>query len=62
MRRAKTAEPTNLSFGLWTLVGRRKHTLNCFPDGRAHWRHLANTTELSVCGAMDWRLMYGRSM
>ena len=41
-----TAEPIEMPFGLWTPVGRRKHVL----DGGAYWRHLANTTEPSVCG------------
>ena len=47
------AEPINLPFGLWTRVCRRKHKFNHIrqvapmcPHGRAHWRHLANTTEL----------------
>jgi len=42
---AKKAEPIEMVFGLWTRVGQRKHELH----GGAHWRHLANTTELSVC-------------
>jgi len=53
----KTAEPIDLPFGLWTRVGRRKHKFNHIrqvapmcPDGRAHWRQLANTIEPSVCG------------
>ena len=41
----KTAEPTEMSFGWRTQVGPRKLVL----DG-VHWRHLANTTELSMCG------------
>jgi len=40
---AKTAEPTEMSFGLWTRVGWRKHG--------SHWRHLANTIEPSMCGS-----------
>jgi len=54
---AKTAEPIDLRFGLWTRVGSRKHKFNHIsqvapmcPHGRAHWRHPANTTEPSVCG------------
>jgi len=54
---AETAEPINLSFGLWTRVGRRKHKFNRIrqvapmcPPMWAHWRHLANTIEPSVCG------------
>ena len=57
VRCAKTAEPIELSFGLWTLVGRRTHKFNHIsqvmpvcPHGRAHWRHLANTIEPFVCG------------
>ena len=44
----KTAEPIEMPFGLWTPVGPRKHV----SDGGAHWRHLANTIELSTCGTM----------
>jgi len=51
------AEPIDLLFGLWTRVGRKKHKFNHIrqaapmcPHGRTHWRHLANTIELSVCG------------
>jgi len=43
---AKTAEPIDMPFEMWTQVGPRKHVL----DGGAHWRHLANTTEPSMCG------------
>ena len=43
---AKTAEPIEMSFAMSTRVGPRKHVL----DGSAHWRHLANTTEPSMCG------------
>jgi len=53
----KMTEPIDLPFGLWILVGRRKHKFNrvrqvgpMFPRRRAHWRHLTNTIELSVCG------------
>ena len=35
-----------MPFGMWTRVGPRKHVL----DERAHWRHLANTIEPSMCG------------
>ena len=52
------AELINLPFGLWTSVGQRKHNFNHIrqvvpmcPHGRAHWYHLANMTELSVCGS-----------
>jgi len=51
---AKTGEPIDLSFGLWTRVGRRKHKFNRIcqmvpmcPHRREHWRHLANTIETS---------------
>jgi len=40
------AEPIEMLFGLWTWVGPRKHALG---EG-AHCCHLANTTELSMCG------------
>jgi len=53
---AKTAEPIDLQFRLWTWVGPRKHKFNRIrlvaprcPHGRAHWRHLANTIELVLC-------------
>ena len=43
---AKMAEPIEMPFGICTLVGPRKHVLG----GGAHWRHLANTIEPSMCG------------
>jgi len=50
------AEPIDLSFGLWTLVGQRKHKFNRIrqvapmcPRESAHWRHLTNTVRPSVC-------------
>ena len=42
---AKTAEPIEMPFGIWTRVDLRKHVL----DDGAHWRNLANTTEPSMC-------------
>jgi len=33
---AKTAEPINLLFGLWTRVGRRKHEFSRICCGRWH--------------------------
>ena len=42
---AQTAEPIEMVFGLLTGVGRRRHMLH-----GTHWRHLANTSEPSVCG------------
>jgi len=44
---AKTAEPIEMLFGIWTRVGLGNHVL-C---GGAHWRHLENTTEPSTCGS-----------
>jgi len=48
---AKTAEPFEVLVGLpytiWTWVGPRKHVLR----GCAHWRHLANTIEPSMCSS-----------
>jgi len=47
----------DLPFGLWSLVGRRKHKFSRIRKGmvapmcplaREHWRHLANTAEPSV--------------
>jgi len=53
---AKTADPIDLPFGLWTRMGQRKHWFNrvrqvapICPHGRANWRHLAITIEPSVC-------------
>jgi len=53
---AEVAEAINLQFGLWTRVGWRKHKFSRIhqvaqvcPNGRAHWRHLANTFEPSIC-------------
>jgi len=50
------AELIDLPFGLWTRVSRRKHKFYRIRQvapmcsyGRAHWRHLANTIEPSVC-------------
>jgi len=39
------AELIKVPFGIWTRMGPRKHIL----DGAAHWRHLANTIEPSMC-------------
>jgi len=41
----KTTEPIEMSFGICTWMGARKHVL----AGDAHWRHLANADELSMC-------------
>jgi len=45
-------EPIDFLFGLWTLVGQRKHRFNRVRQvaplsayGRARWHHLANTIE-----------------
>jgi len=48
---AKTAEPIEMPFGMWTRVGPRNQfgmwtrvgPRNHVLDGGAHWRHLANT-------------------
>jgi len=45
MSSAKAAEPIKMPFGLWTQVGSVKRVL----DGGAHWCHLANTIEASMC-------------
>jgi len=45
MSHAKEAEPIKMPFGLWTRVGSMKRVL----DGGAHWCHLANTIEPSMC-------------
>jgi len=43
-----SSEPckNKMLFGLRTQVGRGNHVLDC---GSAHWHHLANTTEPSIC-------------
>jgi len=41
----KMAEPIRMPFGLWTRVGPWNHVWH-----GARWRHIANTTEPSVCG------------
>ena len=42
---AKMAEPIEMPCGIWTWVSPSRHLLG---EG-AHWRHLANTIEPSVC-------------
>jgi len=39
------AEPIEMLFGIWTYVDPRKHVFS----GGAHWCHLANTIEPSMC-------------
>jgi len=53
MRCARTAGTIDSTFGLWILVGLRKHKFDCIcqvapmcPHGKAHWRHLVNTTNM----------------
>jgi len=41
------AEPIEMSFWMWIQMSPRKHAL----DGGAHWRHLVNTIEPSMCGS-----------
>jgi len=55
---AEMVEPIDLPFGLWTRLGRRKQKFNHIrqvapmcPHGMAHWRHLADAIQSSVCGA-----------
>jgi len=55
---AKTAEPIDLPFELWTRVGRRKHKFDRIhqvapmcPHMWAHWCHLANMIEPSICSS-----------
>ena len=43
---AKTAEPIEIPFEIWTGLGTRKNVVG----GGAHWRHSANTNEPSMCG------------
>jgi len=46
MSGTKMAELLEMPFGMWTLMGQRKHVL----DGGAHWHNRANTIERSTCG------------
>jgi len=53
---AKTADPIDLPFGLWTRVGRRNDKFSHIsqvapmrPHERVHWRVLAHTIEPPVC-------------
>jgi len=46
---AKTAEPIEMSFGIWTRAGPRKQAI----DEGAHWRLVANTTEPYIRGGSD---------
>jgi len=41
---AKTAEPIDMPFRMWTRLSPRKHVF----DGGAHWRHVVNTTEIGL--------------
>jgi len=45
---AKTAEPVEMSFVICTRMGQRNHQKACIKWG-AHWRHMANTIEPSMC-------------
>jgi len=61
---ATVTDRTVQSFGLWTLLGRRKHGFNRIrqvapmcPHRRAHWRHLANTIEPFVCKCVTFRCL-----
>jgi len=58
---AKTAEPIEMPFGVWTRVGPRKHAIG----GRAHRRYLANIIVPLMCGGdaaffdkLLWPLVY----
>jgi len=43
---AKTADPIEMPFAVWTRVCPREHVL----DGGAHWRYLPNTIKPPMCG------------
>jgi len=45
-RRVCNSKRPRAEIGLWTRMGQTKHVLH----GAAHWRYLANTIGLSVCG------------
>jgi len=54
---AKTAEPIDFLFGLWTWLDQRKHGFNHIrqmapvcPDERSHWCHLVNMIKPSISG------------
>jgi len=48
---AKTAEPIEMPFGIWTRMGPRKYVL----DGDVHWHRLANAIEPSMsCSNVDF--------
>jgi len=60
---AKTAAPIGMPFGSWAGMGRRNHRWGSsgaedvamaaifgFLHMGSHWRHLANTSEPSMCG------------
>jgi len=44
---AKTAVPIKMQFGTLSRTDPGNHVWN----GCGHWRHLANTTEPSICGS-----------
>jgi len=45
MSPATTTEPIEMSFGMWTRVGPKKHV----SDWSANWRQVANTIEPVMC-------------
>jgi len=47
--RAKTAESIEMPFGMWTRLGPRMCAPHLGPRWGAHGRHLAKTTEPSMC-------------
>jgi len=49
MSPAKTAEPIEMQFGIWTWVCPRKHVLG----GGVNWRNLANTIEPFMCAGEE---------
>jgi len=48
---AKTAKPIEMSFGLWTCVGRRNHVLD---GGLAVLRDVAMATNFGTKIAINW--------
>jgi len=51
--RAKTAEPIQMPFGIWILVGQRKHVLDGSPDPTRDGAILRGSGRPMTCPAVD---------